>query len=573
MRRKNWSVIFVAMLCTIYIKCLFISEKSYSQIPYKLTTEKTLISVQTRNSFGLKDTLITLPSKTASEQKFYSDLEVTINKAIAGIYHTKITPIAFPSQGDFMWYYQNINQVLNEGTFNYISARVSPGSIPGTAQISSAGGFPNAYIQLISSIKYTLSQADQTKLNVSLSHTNTQAQSIVSKYQEIFGEITVEELKKAQNRLGDQAVLTKIDYVISYVLGSQWSGRQEEEKLPLTYKEMANAQNLKDLLPKMPVSGEPVVTELSIYLALMQSVNILQSEIQMGNWIVRQMINNTSHPTRQNGGMQTVNPNTGAVSQTFQVGYSISRSLASIENHLNNKQQIIKVDIRTSEKSSTEVMASIAGLSSFFFGSVLRFSQENSFDDNMQMVQGSSKDSLIEIKYPGYTMVPIEPLAWQQATNIGWYYEEPIAEAYKNGTQDVTGFKFVLPPNYNLNSLADGGDFGQLTSLLISNYPTVTILYQNADFKKFKQSWDQNRKGNLTLFGFNKIGSFSKGIYSSQVHPGSSNSEFSVIFSPSPEVVSIPELQKMAYVIGGTFNFPAINTSKVSLVRRIIAKL
>ncbi|WP_448274635.1 hypothetical protein [Nostoc sp. DSM 114160] len=271
--------------------------------------------------------------------------------------------------------------------------------------------------------------------------------------------------------------------------------------------------------------------------------------------------------------MQTVNPNTGAVSQTFQVGYSISRSLASIQNDLNNKQQIIKVDIRTSEKSSTEVIASIADLPSFFFGSVLRFSQENSFDDNMQMVQGSSKDSLIEIKYPGYTMVPIEPLAWQQATNIGWYYEEPIAEAYKNGTQDVTGFKFVLPPNYNLNSLADRGDFGQLTSLLISNYPTVTILYQNADFKKFKQSWDQNRKGNLTLFGFNKIGSFSKGIYSSQVHPGSSNSEFSVIFSPSPEVVSIPELQKMAYVIGGTFNFPAINTSKVSLVRRIIAKL
>ncbi|MCC5624303.1 hypothetical protein [Nostoc sp. CHAB 5715] len=290
-----------------------------------------------------------------------------------------------------------------------------------------------------------------------MSHTSIQAQLIVSEYQRIFGEITVEDLKKAQNRLGDQAVLTKIDYVISYVFGSQWSGRQEKEKLPLTYKEMANAQNIKDLLPKMPVSGEPIVMELSSYLALMESVNLLQSEIQMGNWIVRQMINNTSHPTRQNGGMQTVNPNTGAVSQTFQVGYSISRSLASIENDLNNKQQIIKVDIKTSEKSSTEAIASIAGLSSFSVGSVLRFSQENSFDDNMQMVQGSSKDSLIEIKYPGYTMVPIEPLAWQQATNIGWYYEDPIAEAYKNGTQDVTGFKFVLPPNYNLNSLADGG--------------------------------------------------------------------------------------------------------------------
>jgi hypothetical protein len=494
------------------------------------------------------------------EQQFYSQLKALINKAIAPIYHIEITPIQYPSQGDFMWFYQNDNQIFNEGTFDYISARVSPGEVPEIAQISPSGGFPNAYVQLLSGITYTLSATDQATLENALTKAQAEVQSIVSTYQQIFGEITDEDLKIAQKEIN--FVSSRIDYVIGYVLGYQWSGRQNESKPPLTYQEIAEAPNLKELLPQMPISATPVVTEIVNYLSLLDSANALQSKLQLGGWIARQIVNNTSYPTKDNGGMKLVNPNTGSVSDKFQVGYRINSALSSIQNDLNNTQRSIKVKITTSENSPKEIIAKVNGGVSFLTDSVnvLQFSVKNRFAYDLHRVQGTSKDSTITIEYQGYTMIPITALAWQQATNVGWYYGDPITEACKNGTQDVTGFKFSSQPSYNLYSLADGGNFGQIRNLLISNYPIVTINYQNADFKQFKKSWDENVTGNLTLFGLSKLGNLKEGTYSSKLSQGSSNSEFSVIFSASPQVTTVPQLQKTAHVIGGSFYFPIMDT-------------
>lgn len=493
--------------------------------------------------------------RRTEKSKLYYALTDAINNAIASIYHKEITLIEYPSQGDFMWVYQNQNQIFNEGTFNYISARVSPGEEPGTARLSPAGSFPNSYLQVISGIEYTLSRSDQAIIEKSLEKVQIQSRSVISTYQNIFGEITDEDMKTAQSAIGSIAVSTRIDYIISYVLGYLWSGRQIKHKPPITYleftREWEELGGRNTLFPYMPPSGEPVLSNVLTYLKQFEPAHKIQSELQLGGWILSQMVSNTSDPNETNGGMKTVNPGIGEVSKKFQVGYDINSSLATIQNDLDNKQRKIKITIDVSRYNSRSLV--------FFL-----------HRDAMHKIQGNSKVNSITIEYQGYSMVPIAPKAWQQATKVGWYYADPIAEAFKNGKKDITGFKFVSLPSYNLNSLAEGGNFGQITNLLISQNPTITVRYKNSDFRQFKKSWPENVYGKVILLGALKQGCSSKGEYSSKIIRGSSNSDFSLIFTPSQQNATVPQLQKSVYVIGGSFEFPAYSSKSVPIVRRLI---
>ncbi len=67
---------------------------------------------------------------------------------------------------------------------------------------------------------------------------------------------------------------------------------------------------------------------------------------------------------------------------------------------------------------------------------------------------------------------------------------------------------------------------------------------------------DLSLLGNLTLFGFIKLGSFSQGAYGSSVEKSSDSSSFTVTFTPSPELVAQPQALKKAFVIAGAVANP-----------------
>jgi hypothetical protein len=346
-------------------------------------------------------------------------------------------------------------------------------------------------------------------------------------------------------------VSTKQDYVISYVLGTQWSGATP----PLSYTQMAQARNLKQLLPKAPMGGDQVITDVTVYLNLMQPVNGFSDQLQNGAWTLQQLKNNAQYPSASNGGIQTFDPNSGSV-LGYNAGWGINYPPASITNVLQNKGRTISIGMTTSQGSGSSLNVSVAGQAGFSVGSWLTFDVSASASYDMSKAQGTSTDASVSIVYQGYSMVPMAPAAWQQGTNVGFYFGDPIAQAVANQGKDVTGFKFLNAPSFKLASLASGGNFGLLTDLLIANYPTITITYQHADFANFRENWSQSVSGNLTLFGFIKLGSFSQGAYGSSYQEGANNSTFTVTFGPSPAVVGVPQAQQTAYVIAGAVNNP-----------------
>ena len=480
-------------------------------------------------------------------QQFYAALQQKAMDAVKGILKSELYPVQYPSQGDFMWYFQNGNQVFNNNTYGYVNALVANGDVDGTIALGSAGSFANAYVQVLNAMTYSLNQGDAAKLDQARKNASAEGDTLVQDYQTTFGPITPDDMTQA-------GVQTKQDYVISYVLGSKWSG----SATPLTWTQMSTARNLRQLLPKAPASADAVITDVALYLNLMQPVLSYEDELENGAWILRSLKASTQYPSAANGGMQTVDPNTGSILPGYNVGWGIPSTIAAITNDLQNKTRTIELSMRTSQASGGSISVHIDGQAGFDIGSVLSFSVEGGATYDMSRTTGTSTDCSVTMQYAGYSVVPMQPAAWQQATSSGFYYGDPIAQAVANQGKDVTGFKFVSPPPYNVGPLAEGGNFGLLTNLLISNFPTITIRYEHADFSSFKESFSQSVSGNLTLFGFIKLGSFSEGTYQSSYQQGSDNSSFTVTFAASPAVTSVPTLQQTAYVIGGAVKNPGV---------------
>jgi hypothetical protein len=477
--------------------------------------------------------------------QFYSALQAKAMAAVKDTFKSVLYPVQYPAQGDFFWNWQNSNQVFNNGTYQYINALVSSGEIPNTVALSSAGSFANAYVTVLNAMTFSLSSADQNTLANAQSNASVQAGTIVADYQSSYGQITAAQMAAA-------GVQTKQDYVIGYVLGSQWSGATP----PLSYTQMASARNLKALLPKAPIGADQTITDVTVYLNLMQPVNGLSDQLQNGTWTLAQLKGNAMYPSATNGGVQTFDPNTGATLAGYNDGWAISSAIASINNDLQNTSRVIELAMTTSQSSSDSLEVTVSGQTGFSIGSWLQFSTQASGSYDMSRTSGTSMNCSVSITYAGYSMVPMAPAAWQQATNSGFYAADPINKAIANSGQDVTGFKFLNAPGYTFKPLASGGNFGLLTNLLIANYPTISITYQDADYATFSQKWQETVSGNLTLFGFIKLGSFSQGTFGSKVTKGANNSSFTVTFSASPQVTSVPQNQRAAYVIGAAVTTP-----------------
>lgn len=352
-----------------------------------------------------------------------------LSKAIAGLCPTQCIPIETSGLGNFPWFYQDANQVFNADTLDFVSARVMPGPLDGTASLSAAGGYINAYAQVIAKLSYTLGSADQLRVHATAAASAKAAKATVATYEAIFGVITPADLDLARRACGSEAIQTNIDYVISYIMGSVWSGRGVAGMQPLTTAELSASGNLMGLLPLTPRKGDPVVALAGDYLSASQATSDIWSEVQAASWKINRLNQNTGFPTGGNGGMVTVNPQTGAVSTAYQPGYGIPRAVADISRDLNDPARVLRVDI--SSRSSS----------------------------------GTPQDYVLE--FLGYTYVPIVPATWQAASGDGWYAGAPIAEATANANQDVTGYKFVYSPSYNMGNLAEGGNLGRLTGLLI----------------------------------------------------------------------------------------------------------
>jgi hypothetical protein len=495
-------------------------------------------------------------SETAGGQ-FYAALRAKTLATVGDIHNATIYPIEPAAQGGFAPNWQNGDNVFNEQTYKYISGRITPGSSPDSVALSGAGSFPDAYRDVIAQLEYRLSNADLERINEANSRGASQASTIVAEFQTLFGVITEADLQEAKKELKGRTKVDKISYVVQYVMAGSWGPDDKR----LTLVEMQKARSLKDILPNAPAAAGNIIRLVSAWLNIVQTANVLTDQADFGTQMLNDIKTNLGSKQSgfengaEKGSMKTFAPNDGTIGRAHR--YSIPMSTSDIQNGLDSSRTIT-VNALTKASSDGQVDVNVEGKYGFKVGSWLSFSTKGSGEYNMSTQAGAGTSTEVQITYPGYTIVPIEAAPWAQATREGWFTTDPIRQAWANWdsaagkTKDVTGFRFTNQPKYNLAGIGEGGVFGHLTNVVISKAPTIKVIFKDADYATFKETWRQDVSGNLKLFGFINLASFSEGAYRGKLEEGATNSTFSLSFSASPEVLAVPNNMRTAYVIGGT---------------------
>jgi hypothetical protein len=138
---------------------------------------------------------------------------------------------------------------------------------PGAAPPGFAAASAGASTAVSAAVSENRTMATESVESLVAADPGPEAQNaIVKAYEEIFGSITGQQISEAQTAI-QNLPSTAFDYVLRYVLAYDWSGRMNAHEKPMTLNEMRTARNLLEVLPRMPISGSRVVTELAAYLS------------------------------------------------------------------------------------------------------------------------------------------------------------------------------------------------------------------------------------------------------------------------------------------------------------------
>jgi len=483
-------------------------------------------------------------------EAFLAALARRANQAIEPIDGLPIVPLEFPDQGDFNWCWESASRAFNQATFDYLSARVLPGTTPGTVRLSPAGGFPLAYSQLLASLAFELSPSDQAALDQAIAGAAREAEAVVRAYEGLFGTISPEAMLEAQEDV--PSVRSPLDYVVAYILGAVWSGATP----PLSWGSLREARDLEELVPGMPPAASLVPRAASAFLRALGPALDFADALHRGSWTLARLKANTTQPASRNGGMPTVDPHTRRILPA-RVGYAVQRGVAAILNDLDDTERTFEVGLSIVPGTRSRFEVRVDEGAPFEVDEILSFAEPLADAFGLGALPGTGPIARMTLAFAGFALIPIEPSAWRQGDDWGWYSGDPIAEAWHHWTLGVrpTGFHFLSDPRPFLGD--DGRELGRITGLLISNHPTLTLDFEQADSRAFQETWKEGACGNLALFGTLPLGRHPLGSHTCAFRPGASNDAFSLIVSPSPQALSVPSLQQTAYVVGGTFDYPA----------------
>jgi hypothetical protein len=485
------------------------------------------------------------PDQTGLQSTYYTALQDSADQQIGAIYNISITPVSQASVGGFNYVWENSNLAFNLATYGYVNSRVAPDTGPA---VSLNDPISTDYDALLQTVTFQYSTTDQASINAAAGNASAQATSIVSAYTAAYGPIT-------STMLSQSGQGNNIDYVVNYVVAQVWSGTLAASQPPLSLQAMEGARHLADLLPDMPASGAAILPTITTYLNILSGILPLQMQQMNAMWLLQQLVTATELPSTGNGGMTTVDPNSGATA--VHVGYTVNTSVTAIENDLANTGRTLSITLDTSQSSSSTLQASMSGSGAFdvdsgwFMGLA-----SGGASENLYSFQGTGSSASVQLTFAGFTYVPVQPAQFQQDTVTGWFSTAVLAQAAQNFQQDATGYTFTGAPQWNLGS---GGNFGMITGAVIANFPTITVTYAQGNWSQFSQQFQQGSSWSTSFLGI-PIANFSESTYTANAAASSSGGGFTLTFTPSQEILTVPDLQKQAYVIGATLGYPGTGT-------------
>ncbi|HVG44867.1 MAG TPA: hypothetical protein VM890_09055 [Longimicrobium sp.] len=485
-----------------------------------------------------------------------ADYITQLRDQAANLFGASIAASLVPVQynGDLNWSWTTGAGDVNGRTYNYISGAVteSPAGQE-LVQVGAANTFSNLYQQLVNSITWQFSAADNATAQAAATRSQTAATALVSAYVGTFGVPTQTQMQAAQAVL--PSITTVQEYILGYAVGYLWAGIPEGQR-PLTLFALQSAPNLRMLLQYAPSDAQPTIQALVPYLNALGPAASLMDEQSLGTYTLQQIKNNLT-PSGSNGGILQSNP----PSTNYYLGYGSNKQPSQILQELNNPGQSVTVQFSAQQSSQSGYNISFSGQAGFNWGGdLLGVSAGTSFRGDVAAQQGSGSSTQIVMTYPGVTIIPFYPAAWQQssAPSTGWFYEPIIHQAWVNwlaGAGASSGFTFLngVPGGITLGE----NGLGYLQGIVVSGYPTITVNFTEGNFQQFSSWLSTHTQVSVSLFGFIPLGSASVDTYTASASQSSSQTGFTLTLTPPApgsqgQIISVPD-QTVPVLAGQVF--------------------
>ncbi|MFG2139171.1 hypothetical protein [Streptomyces sp. NPDC048650] len=443
------------------------------------------------------------------------------NQALGGTHN--LVPVDVGGVGHFPYNYKDVNNIFSATTWTWINRL----AVPTSSEVVGIGEpLTTRYDILLGKLSYQLSKDDTAKKIKAGNDALVVAQQVVALYEELYGAIAPADLAGAKAR-------TKIDYITSYML-AQWAS---PNKLSLTQQ---NIRNLTRQLPNLPPSAQTLVPVITAYLDKMVSVLGLQNDVGNASFLLSNLQQNTESATANNGGLPTTD---GKVHP----GYTVSPSQGDINNALNSDNGFV---LKASAKSYNEdkVELTIDGRAMVYIPIVDLFGIGGGGSIHYSLDQLNTERSAFELEmtFKGVTGVSFRPTDYQEDSLSGWWYPQPLREAFANREKDDFS-------GWALTPFPEDTGFARFAFLAISQPPTIKVTFSAGEASAQARTLETHSSVDVSFLGI-PIASSEQHYKSTKIEQNESGQGYSITFNAPPPSAGL--LSQTAYVLGGQLEEP-----------------
>jgi len=310
---------------------------------------------------------------------------------------------------------------------------------------------------------------------------------------------------------------------------------------------------------KMPPTLNGLRNAIATYVSLAGDSYALHNRYYAATARLNAAIANVTTPTSDNGGMQTGD-------STYYVGYTPSKlpTAPQLIGSLSTTSNAIQVSVSLSSFSSSSTQVSISGEGGFDLpiADVFGLSVNASANYNMSNFTSSESTVTMDFTYPGLTFVAATPSVLSTDNSTGWYANDILAEVVANaelkreGKNVKTGYQLQGSEWDPTTTFGEGGRFARLGTFVISQQPTITMTFTNANSAAIQSALSVNASAQLDFLDIFSMGSASGSYQVQKVDNNSSSGTVTVTFGPPAVSGTIPLSAQVAYVLGGVASYP-----------------
>ncbi|HEX8735303.1 MAG TPA: hypothetical protein VF721_08285 [Pyrinomonadaceae bacterium] len=431
--------------------------------------------------------------------------------------------------GDFPWFhhiglntnaktYNWVNNVFDYNKDNYIE--------------TNAGAFTTSYFNVLQDTQYVLSAEDQMKLNAVVGANQVVVNTLITDFVTTQGPIP-----SPQNKTLSSQLL----YVMTEILTWGVPG--------LTLAQLQNSTNPMSLLPNIPLGAGAIINDLMTYLGNSSSVAGIQGAVTSNNAQLAQTKSNISPaPADLSPGWIQIVDGSGNTSIAPEIDFQ--ESVANIQNELlprAGKGRTFSVEFLATKLDSNQVQVSNSSSSGTgFIGFLFGASNSSGTSYNMFSFAENLTSCEVKLEFNGVTKVTPSPFPYNISSAAGWWNPAPVKDAANPSNPPQSGYQFSTKPQFDFQT---NGDFGFLSTIMISQQPIIKLTYKNASLSQFQQVFTQRKTWGTSFLGIPLAGG-SNSSYTATASESQDGTSVVVTMSPVENISPVSIQDNLAYVIG-----------------------